>query len=68
MLIFGHNEDLSPELSDVLRESGASRCILLPGVPEAVRQSVSGEAVTVVQVDDAQPVYRLPEPPTAQSP
>ncbi len=67
-LIFGHNEDLAPELADVLRESGASRCILLPGVPEDVRQSVSGEAVTVVQVDDAQPVYRLPETPTAQSP
>ncbi len=62
VFILGHNEMLPPEFSTVLKDSGASQCILLPGVTIDDGSYADGSnSVRIVRVDDSAPLFRMPE-------
>ena len=55
IIILGRNDDMPPELKQLLSESGAVRCILLPDVPSHVgSEPING--VEIERVNDATPV------------
>ena len=57
-LIIGRNDDTPLELKQVLSESGAVHCILLPDVPSAVGDEPA-VGVDIQRVNDAVPVLRF---------
>lgn len=59
VLILGTNKMLSPEFSAVLKDSGASQCILLPGV--TIDDDSGSNGVRIMRVSDSAPLIRLPE-------